>query len=384
MSSLPPQPPRPPDYGDFSDVAYAPPPADVRNGMAIAALVCGILGLVMCPLLGLLGVIFGIIGIVRSRATAPLYRGRGLAIAGLVCGAVGTLLVPVLALMISIMLPSLSRAREITKRAVCASNMRGIGQGMKVYSNEYYDWFPTAAFTQTEDAAGNATAVSFIGNLSEAMTLPPDEMPRGLSNVHPSRSLFMLVTDSLCAPAQFVCPSASDRDDDLINPDGSPSRPGRDRFDFRGYNHLSYGYQLPYGRYGRPNENLDNRMVIAADKGPYFQPGAPVAGGARTPDAAKGSPGAKIAGPGSTNPQQLLMTPNTGWKPFNSPTHGGEGQNALFQDGHVAFEKKPVIGVNGDNIYTVQSDYTLLGALLGLQPADFVGPLTNTDSVIVP
>ena len=54
--------------------------------------------------------------------------------------------VAIIALLISILLPSLSRAREITKRAVCASNARRIGQSMKVYSNDNADWYQSLLF----------------------------------------------------------------------------------------------------------------------------------------------------------------------------------------------------------------------------------------------
>ena len=89
----PPTPPPPPS-------GYPPPPATgygepglpggrQTNGWAIASLVCGIVGCV--PFLtGLLAVIFGIIGLRKTRD--PRVGGKGLAIAGLVLGIVSILL----------------------------------------------------------------------------------------------------------------------------------------------------------------------------------------------------------------------------------------------------------------------------------------------------
>jgi prepilin-type processing-associated H-X9-DG protein len=46
------------------------------------------------------------------------------------------------ALMVSILLPSLNRARETANRIKCGSNMRQIGQAMLLYSNEHNGHFP--------------------------------------------------------------------------------------------------------------------------------------------------------------------------------------------------------------------------------------------------
>jgi prepilin-type processing-associated H-X9-DG protein len=46
------------------------------------------------------------------------------------------------ALVVAILLPSLARARELAKRAVSASNLRGIGQGMHIYANDHDGRFP--------------------------------------------------------------------------------------------------------------------------------------------------------------------------------------------------------------------------------------------------
>lgn len=80
---------------------YAPPPPPAApnptNGMAIAALVCGILGIVgafipgvayFTLVLAVLGIIFGVIGMKKAK---EIGTGNGLAISGLVLGIVGTI-----------------------------------------------------------------------------------------------------------------------------------------------------------------------------------------------------------------------------------------------------------------------------------------------------
>jgi Domain of unknown function (DUF4190) len=83
--------------GGYQDGAY--PPARRRNGTGTAALVLGVLALVLVLLLifsplgalcGLLAVIFGIVGIVRANRREADNRGQ--AVAGLVTGGLALLL----------------------------------------------------------------------------------------------------------------------------------------------------------------------------------------------------------------------------------------------------------------------------------------------------
>jgi len=60
------------------------------NGLAVASLVCGIIGIfIFSVILGPLALIFGIIGLQRANRGA---KGRGMAIAGIVLGAIATVL----------------------------------------------------------------------------------------------------------------------------------------------------------------------------------------------------------------------------------------------------------------------------------------------------
>lgn len=286
--------------------------------------------------------------------------------------------VAIIALLISILLPSLARAREIAKRAVCSANLKGVGTGLKVYANDNYDWFPIAPFEAMATAEDNETAVDFIGFMGFKFTTTLSTSEQ--STVHPSRSLFKLVVDGTCTAKQFICPSSGDAEDDLRNNYSGTiiaAQPGVNRFDFKGYPFVSYGYQLPFGR-GKPNENLDPRMAVAADKGPYFTVGASDESG-WVKDARSA---ATITLTGTET--DILRLNNDRWRPYNSSNHATEGQNVLFQDGHVEFHKKPIIGVNYDNIYTMHDGYALKNTLVGDPPDDAYGPYRNTDSVIVP
>src|SRR3954452_20105940 len=52
----------------------------------------------------------------------------------------------IIALLISILLPSLNRAREQANRIKCASNLRQIGQSIQIYANENKGAFPRTLF----------------------------------------------------------------------------------------------------------------------------------------------------------------------------------------------------------------------------------------------
>lgn len=81
-------------YADPQTQQYAPQPAKVGNGFAIAALVLGIIAVLGCPipvvnvfsvLLALAALIFGILGLVQSKTRNA---GRGASIAGLILAGV--------------------------------------------------------------------------------------------------------------------------------------------------------------------------------------------------------------------------------------------------------------------------------------------------------
>lgn len=121
--------------------AHVPVASVPRTGLAVATLVVGIAGLVACPLVGFIAIVTGTIALIRAGNEPHRYGGRGMAIAGLVCGSASVLLIPLYLCMggivLSILAPSLSRARELSKRLVCATNMKAIGVAWKTYARDH-------------------------------------------------------------------------------------------------------------------------------------------------------------------------------------------------------------------------------------------------------
>jgi len=146
----------------FQPLGYAGgklPMGSPSAGMAIAAMVCGIVGMLGCAPVGIVGLILGIVALVRESREPNRYRGRGMAIAGICTGSISLVIVP---LMIAILLPSLSRARELSKRTVCSANMRGIGQAFYIYAQSNNGAFPDSATNWMAQVSGDVTPRQLI------------------------------------------------------------------------------------------------------------------------------------------------------------------------------------------------------------------------------
>jgi len=304
--------------------------------------------------------------------------------------------VAIIALLISILLPSLSRARELAKRAVCASNLRGIGQGVHIYANDNKEWFPIHFSSATVTNVGPPTQTNhnYVGKLGLDYHLPTSTQTHSRDS-HPSRSLFMLIIGGQQSPGQLICPSSADEEDDMRNRGAystqgqeSAARPGKTRFDFAGYTKLSYSYQMPFGRRGKPRETMDARMPISADKGPYFMAGDDQVGGGNAVGALRDERNTLVPPQNwlGGNPTDVINYSNEEWRPYNSPNHNQEGENILYVDSHSDFQRKPIAGVHRDNVYTAfaQNGYTdQTHSLVGIVD-DQIAPLTQTDSYLLP
>jgi len=50
--------------------------------------------------------------------------------------------IAIIALLISLLVPSLSRAKELARKVACAANVRSLGLAIMQYTNEHNDWMP--------------------------------------------------------------------------------------------------------------------------------------------------------------------------------------------------------------------------------------------------
>ncbi|UCG60236.1 MAG: DUF4190 domain-containing protein, partial [Phycisphaerales bacterium] len=124
----------------------ATPTVSKTSGLAIAALVLGILMPFTFGLTAIPAMVLGIISLVMIERSGGRLTGRGLAIGGFV---VPVVVLPIL-LIVLILMPALARTRQLSFRMVCATNLSGIGKAMLIYSNDYEDEFPRTGLTNSD------------------------------------------------------------------------------------------------------------------------------------------------------------------------------------------------------------------------------------------
>jgi hypothetical protein len=137
-----------PEFGpSFAAPPGTPPPlpqypVEVKtSGMAVASLVLGILGL--CGITALVGLVLGVISLVKINRSGGRLSGQGLAIAGICLS--GVMLFLCLPFLTALTLPALARAKQRAQSISCVNNMKQLGLAVKVYALNHNDQFPPAA-----------------------------------------------------------------------------------------------------------------------------------------------------------------------------------------------------------------------------------------------
>jgi prepilin-type N-terminal cleavage/methylation domain-containing protein/prepilin-type processing-associated H-X9-DG protein len=241
----------------------------------------------------------------------------------------------IIALLISILLPSLNRARETANRVKCSSNLRQVGQAILLYSNENKGNYPRTRYapaSTTVNAQSDPTNGVVAAGVSRDPFVVGGTPPPQDNDV--TQALFLLIRTQDITPEVFVCPSSNGEKDTYGNPPGSGAT-AQNKISFTDWKkNLSYSYVNPYpgtlavGAGYKVNTTLGAEFAVAADMNPGFGTQYDV----RVPKA-------------DTASQKDMQK-------SNSPNHQGAGQNVLYGDGHVDFVQNPFVGTQRDSIYT--------------------------------
>jgi prepilin-type N-terminal cleavage/methylation domain-containing protein/prepilin-type processing-associated H-X9-DG protein len=283
----------------------------------------------------------------------------------------------IIALLISILLPSLNRARETANRVKCASNLRQIGLSIAEYqtdNNRTGSPDPRTLYvenSQVEDvgyvgeggswtgAAGGYGVTDPFSRSAQHMNVGGTTDQGGINNV--PQALFLLLRTEDLAPGVFNCPSTSQTPETYGG--GSNTALNQINFTYLQTN-LSYSYANPYpdlNAYGSGYHmaaGIDPTFAIASDMNPGTF--------------SVGTNSNVLAVTSASSSQQMRVG--------NSLNHGQDGQNVLFADGHVEFDNSPFVGTGNDNIYTRGgANYA---AAQGQAVAD--SPYAVGDSVLLP
>src|SRR2546427_102170 len=116
-------------------VAATGPPA--TSGKAIASLVCGISFLLLPA--AIVAIIFGHLSLSEIRKSAGRLKGEGIAIAGLVLGYLGVLAIPFVLIIAAIAIPNLLRARIAANETSAVASVRAVANAEVAYSSQHPD-----------------------------------------------------------------------------------------------------------------------------------------------------------------------------------------------------------------------------------------------------
>jgi hypothetical protein len=271
------------------------------------------------------------------------------------------------------LMPALARVRQLAFRMVCGTNLSGIGKAMLIYANDYEDELPRAG---GRESTWGPIANWIAANRNLAYGITPTTGAGGHATIN--SCFYLLVKYAEVTPKSFICKGdAGTSEFKLADVTGIPANLELiDLWDFgpnldASCKACSYSYHAPFGLYALTTSS-EPGFAVAADRNPWIKsPGAdakpfPGTGADRfQPD---------IQGYGGTT--DLARN-------GNAITHQNEGQNVLFLDAHVAFEKRPYCSIEDDNIYTT-SDKAPQGSAFGAtQPLSTLQPACRKDSYLI-
>jgi len=276
--------------------------------------------------------------------------------------------IAIIALLMGILMPALSRVRQLAFRLTCGTNLSGIGKAMLLYSNDYQDELPRAGGRSTTwGAVPNWTAAS----RTAAYGLAGDGSG-GKASI--SSCFYLLVKYAEVTPKSFICKGDAGTTEFKLSDLGGATVASNfeliDAWDFGpaadSWKRCSYSYHFPFGLYAL-TVSSEPGFAVAADRNPFLK-----------------SPAADPRNVATFQPDlNAYKGTQDQAKMGNAVAHQGDGQNVMFLDTHVSFEKRAYCSVEDDNIYLVSPD-PMKGHAKGNVPlVPNVAPANRKDSVLV-
>jgi prepilin-type N-terminal cleavage/methylation domain-containing protein len=217
----------------------------------------------------------------------------------------------------TLVVPSVIRAVELARQAVCNSNVQKIVAGLVQYSTDS-EAMPKVPVSSWDTRIGtNLNTNPFGGNSSR----------------NHSANLWLLVREGHVNVAAFVCPSSTDIK--------SEYQKVKKYWDFGSSRYISYGLQSPYGYGGSLSVIMPDGVVIVADGSPYVQT-------SQGDDPGKLRTGRIMVADWADDGQDGDQMQFYG----NSPNHEMEGQNVGYITGNAQWKTAANCGKDGDNIYS--------------------------------
>jgi prepilin-type N-terminal cleavage/methylation domain-containing protein/prepilin-type processing-associated H-X9-DG protein len=287
----------------------------------------------------------------------------------------------IIALLISILLPSLNRARETANRVKCASNLKQVGQAILLYSNENRNAYPRTKMQTTTGTVFPTWGTPYATTVATGVATTSAD-PFGTTSAAPSyapenndvtAALFLLLRTQDLVPEVFTCPSSNAEKFDY-------GGQGASALSFTNWlgtggvlKNVSYSYQNPYptttaiGSGFKLNNSISAEFAVMSDI----------------------NPGITGANDNVMNVASTSSARDT--RQGNSSNHDKDGQNVLFGDGHVEFVQSPFAATGRDNIFTARATSTTTagggtGLANGTTAATFwqASPFDANDSFLLP
>ena len=206
--------------------------------------------------------------------------------------------IAIIALLVSILLPSLSKARNIAKSAVCSSNLKNVGTAFGMYMIDGNDWYPTNVGFYDHVWPNGATGTLWYGYIAIYLGWNGDTGHATFvrSNV--------LDCPMYIPPANKTLTYESTSDNWAYNSFG---------YNYNGFGYWNFGNPSASKRFRGSQIVQPGEKLLVADSGPY---------GGNLPDGGN-----------------CLISYMWAEYPV-STRHGGEdpngGPNVLFADSHVS------------------------------------------------